>query len=371
MIMYGIGCKKVISRKEKVNSLERNERFLYACNRAPVDQIPVWYMRQAGRYQPEYRKIREKYSLMEICEIPDVCAEVTLLPVQQLGVDAAILFSDIMIPIKAMGCQVDIKGGYGPVIEHPIRQMSDLQKLRRVEPEEDLPKTLETIRILRRELKVPLIGFTGAPFTLASYLVEGGPSRNYLKTKSMMFSSPELWKALMDRLADMVITYARAQVEAGAEAVQMFDSWVGSLSPQDYRRYVFPTMKRIAEGLSDLHAPLIYFGVNTAELLPIWRELSVDVIGIDWRISIPEARNRVGSSFAIQGNLDPAILLAPWEVIEERAKEILDQGMEKPGFIFNLGHGVFPEVRVETLQRLTEFVHTYSSNRLKETGRMA
>jgi uroporphyrinogen decarboxylase len=351
--------------------LERNERFLQACKREQVDQVPVWYMRQAGRYQPEYRKIREKYSLMEICEIPEICAEVTLLPVRQLGVDAAILFSDIMIPIKAMGCQVEIRGGYGPVIEHPIRQLTDVQALRPLEPEADLPRTLETIRILRRELKVPLIGFTGAPFTLASYLIEGGPSRNYLKTKSLMFSAPDVWNALMDRLADMVIAYARAQVAAGAQAVQLFDSWVGSLSPQDYRTYVLPTMKRIVEGLGDLQAPLIYFGVNTAELLPLWRELPVHVIGVDWRISIQEARHRVGPSFAIQGNLDPALLLAPWEVIEERVREILDQGMKTPGYIFNLGHGVFPEVRVDTLQRLTEFVHAYSSRRLKETGRTA
>jgi uroporphyrinogen decarboxylase len=351
--------------------LEWNERFLQACKREQVDQVPVWYMRQAGRYQPEYRKIREKYSLMEICEIPEICAEVTLLPVRQLGVDAAILFSDIMIPIKAMGCQVEIRGGYGPVIEHPIRQLTDVQALRPLEPEADLPRTLETIRILRRELKVPLIGFTGAPFTLASYLIEGGPSRNYLKTKSLMFSAPDVWNALMDRLADMVIAYARAQVAAGAQAVQLFDSWVGSLSPQDYRTYVLPTMKRIVEGLGDLQAPLIYFGVNTAELLPLWRELPVHVIGVDWRISIQEARHRVGPSFAIQGNLDPALLLAPWEVIEERVREILDQGMKTPGYIFNLGHGVFPEVRVDTLQRLTEFVHAYSSRRLKETGRTA
>lgn len=345
--------------------MEYNDRFLRACKKEPVDQIPVWYMRQAGRYQPEYRKIREKYSLMEICEIPDVCAEVTLLPVQQLGVDAAILFSDIMIPIKAMGCHVEIKGGYGPVIEHPIRDLSSLKALRPLEPEQDLPKTMETIRILRQELKVPLIGFTGAPFTLASYLVEGGPSKHYLNTKNMMYSSPELWNALMDILGDMVITYAKAQVEAGAQAVQMFDSWVGSLSTQDFRQYVFPTMKRIAHELAPLEAPIIYFGVNTAELLPLWRELPVDVIGVDWRISVSEARKRVGDDFAIQGNLDPALLSAPWDVIERRAREILDQGMEKPGFIFNLGHGVYPSVKVETLQRLTEFVHTYSSSRLK------
>lgn len=349
--------------------MEQQDRFLRACRKEAVDRIPVWFMRQAGRYQPEYRKIREKYSLMEICEIPEVCAQVTLLPVQQLGVDAAILFSDIMIPLKAMGCQVEIKGGYGPVIAQPIRQPEDLHALHPLEPERDLPQTLETIRILRRELKVPLIGFVGAPFTLASYLVEGGPSKHYLRTKSMMYSAPQLWEQLMQTLGDMVITYARAQVQAGAQALQLFDSWVGSLSPQDFRQYVLPTMKRITEALQDLPVPLIYFGVNTAELLPLWKELNVSVIGVDWRIPLAEARKRVGERYALQGNLDPALLFAPWEVLQKRAEEILEEGMEQPGFIFNLGHGVFPEVRVETLQRLTEFVHTYSFGRLQGMGK--
>ncbi|MFC4769638.1 uroporphyrinogen decarboxylase [Effusibacillus consociatus] len=342
-----------------------NDNFLRACRKEPVDHVPVWYMRQAGRYQPEYRKVREKYSLMEICELPEVCAEVTLLPVRQLNTDAAILFSDIMIPVKAMGIDVDIKGGYGPVIANPIKEAADVQRLRDLDPEADLPKTMDTIRILHRELNVPLIGFAGAPFTLASYMIEGGPSKNYYKTKQMMYAAPEVWNALMDKLGDMIITYMKAQVKAGAQAVQIFDSWIGSLSPSDYRRYVFPTMKKIFEALKGIGAPTIYFGINTGELLSVWKELPVDVIGVDWRVPLDSARARVGSDFALQGNLDPALLLAPWDVIERNAKEILDMGMAQPGYIFNLGHGVFPEVKGETLQKLTEFVHQYSSSKLK------
>lgn len=343
-----------------------NDNFLRACRKQAVDHVPVWYMRQAGRYQPEYRKIREKYSLMEICELPEVGAEVTLLPVQQLNVDAAILFSDIMIPVKAMGIDVDIKGGYGPVIANPIKSVHDVRQLRDLEPETDLPNTMETIRILRRELKVPLIGFSGAPFTLASYMIEGGPSRNYYKTKQMMYSAPEVWGTLMDKLGSMVVSYLKSQVAAGAQAVQVFDSWIGSLSPADYRQYVFPTMQKIFAGLRDIGVPTIYFGINTGELLTVWKELPVDVIGVDWRVPLDAARKRVGSEFVLQGNLDPAKLLAPWEVIEQNAKEIIDLGMEQPGYIFNLGHGLFPEVQVETLQKLTEFVHRYSSAKISK-----
>lgn len=341
-----------------------NDNFLRACRKQAVDHVPVWYMRQAGRYQSEYRKIREKYSLMEICEIPEVGAEVTLLPVQQLNVDAAILFSDIMIPVKAMGIDVDIKGGYGPVIANPIKTVRDVHELHDLEPEADLPNTLETVRILRRELKVPLIGFSGAPFTLASYMIEGGPSRNYYKTKQMMYSAPEVWDALMDKLGKMVVTYLKAQVTAGAQVIQVFDSWIGSLSPGDYRQYVLPTMRRIFEGLQDAAVPTIYFGINTGELFNVWKELPINVIGVDWRVPLDVARQRVGASFALQGNLDPAKLLAPWDVIEQSAQEIIDLGMAQPGYIFNLGHGVFPEVQMETLQKLTEFVHRYSSAKI-------
>lgn len=343
-----------------------NDNFLRACRQEAVDHVPVWYMRQAGRYQPEYRKVREKYTLMQICEIPEVCAEVTILPIKQLNVDAAILFSDIMIPVKAMGSEVDIKGGYGPVIANPVKDLADVRRLRVFDPEADLPNTMETIRILRRELPVPLIGFAGAPFTLASYLIEGGPSRNYYKTKQMMYSSPEVWNALMDKLADMIIIYMKAQVAAGCMAIQIFDSWIGSLSPADYRQYVLPVMQKIFTGLQDTGVPTIYFGINTGELLRVWKELPVNVIGVDWRVPLDAARERVGAGFALQGNLDPAVLLAPWNVIEEKVKQILDMGIQAPGYIFNLGHGVFPEVQGETLQRLTKFVHEYSSSRLND-----
>ncbi|MDB5083546.1 MAG: uroporphyrinogen decarboxylase [Bacilli bacterium] len=321
--------------------------------------VPVWYMRQAGRYQPEYRKIRESYSLMEICEHPDVCAEVTLLPIKQLNVDAAILFSDITIPLKAMGVDVDIKGGYGPVIANPIQSMEDIARLHPLSPQEDLPKTMETIRILNRELKVPLIGFAGAPFTLASYMIEGGPSKNYLKTKQMMYSHPDMWKALMDKLSDMILVYMKAQVAEGAQAIQIFDTWIGGLSPSDYRSYVFPTMQKIFQGLQEIGAPTIYFGINTGELLSIWAELPVSVIGVDWRVPLSSARKRVGSGHALQGNLDPALLFAPWDVIEREATRVLDQGTQQAGYIFNLGWGVLPDGQASTRQRLTEFVHSY------------
>lgn len=343
-----------------------NDTFLKACYKQEVDRVPVWYMRQAGRYQPEYREIREKYSLLEICKIPELCAEVTLLPVQQLGVDAAILFSDIMVPLGPMGAEYDIVENRGPVLESPFRTAEDVARLRPLSPEEDLPYVLETIRILAKELNVPLIGFTGAPFTLASYMIEGGPSRNYIRTKQFMYSQPDVWRSLMDKLADMIIVYLRAQVEAGAKAVQIFDSWVGALSPQDYLDYVSPTMRRIFSELKDLEAPKIYFGVGAGELLKHWKELDADVIGLDWRVSVADGRARVGERFAIQGNLDPGALLAPWPTLERKAKQIIDQGIEKPGFIFNLGHGIFPEVPGDMLKRLTDFIHEYSAKAINQ-----
>ncbi len=342
-----------------------NDLFLRACRREAVERIPVWYMRQAGRYQPDYRDVRKRYSLIEICEHPEMCVQVTLSPVQQLGVDAAILFSDIMVPIGAMGMSFEIQKDRGPVMEHPIRQASDIERLKPIDPESDVPYVMETIRILTRELKVPLLGFAGAPFTLASYMIEGGPSRDYLRTKAMMYGEPRLWYTLMDRLADMVITYLRAQVQAGASAVQIFDSWVGSLAPDDYAEYVLPTMQRIFSALEDLHVPRIYFGVTTGELLTLFAKTGADVYGIDWRVPIRSARNRVGRDVAIQGNLDPAVLLAPWPEVQRRAEAIIDMGIEQPGFIFNLGHGVFPSVSVEQLQRLTAFVHNYSERALR------
>lgn len=345
--------------------MNSSQRFLQACARQPVDQVPVWYMRQAGRYQPEYRKIREQYSLVEICQIPELCYNVTKLPVDQLGVDAAILFSDIMIPVGAMGLPFEIRENVGPVIQTPIRTSTDVNQLRVFDAEEQLPYVLESIRLLARDLTVPLIGFTGAPFTLASYMIEGGPSKDYRNTKVMMWKEPDLWHALMDKLGDMVISYLTAQVHAGASAVQLFDSWVGSLSPPDFHEYVYPVMQRIFHALKDLNVPLIYFGVNNGELLSMFAETGATVVGADWRVPIDQARHKIGQNVAVQGNLDPLMLFAPWPEIERRATEILRAGSMQDGFIFNLGHGVLPGVQVETLQRLTELVHNYPVQKRK------
>jgi uroporphyrinogen decarboxylase len=343
-----------------------NDTFIKACRKQQVDQVPVWYMRQAGRYDPEYRIIKEKYSLLEICSQPELAAEVTLMPVKKLGVDAAILYSDIMNPVASIGIDFDIVKNIGPVIHNPIRSVQDVDRLKPISIEEDLSHVIQTIRILAGELKVPLITFAGAPFTLASYLIEGKPSRNYLLTKQMMYTEPAVWFKLMDKLGDMVIAYLKSHIAAGANAVQLFDSWVGALSPQDYQFYVLPTIERIFQALSHLPQPKIYFpGVSSGELLPCLAKVQTDVIGLDWRVSIPEGRRRVGSRFAIQGNMDPTVLTAPMPMIEKVAKQIIDQGIEQPGFIFNLGHGLFPEASLEKLKELTDYVHEYSKSVIK------
>ncbi len=341
---------------------EFNDRFLKACRGEEHDCVPVWYMRQAGRSQPEYRKLKEKYSLFEITHQPELCAYVTKLPVDQYGNDAAILYKDIMTPLPAIGIDVQIKSGIGPVIENPIRSKRDVENLGTLSPEEHIPYVLETIKLLREQLTVPLIGFSGAPFTLASYMIEGGPSKNYYKTKAFMHAEQDAWFLLMEKLADMIVVYVKAQINAGAQAIQIFDSWVGALNVQDYRKFVKPVMQRIFSELRTENVPLIMYGVGASHLVTEWNDLPVDVIGLDWRLSIKEAR-QLGIDKALQGNLDPALLLAPWDVIEERVKQILDEGMETPKFIFNLGHGVFPDVKPETLKRLTAFVHEYSQSR--------
>lgn len=338
-----------------------NDTFLKAARGEKTDYTPVWFMRQAGRSQPEYRKLKEKYSLFEITHHPEICAYVTRLPVEQYDVDAAILYKDIMSPLPSIGVDVDIKSGIGPVISNPIRSLQDVEKLGEIDPESDVPYVLETIRLLTEEqLNVPLIGFAGAPFTLASYMIEGGPSKNYNKTKAFMYAEPKAWFALMDKLADMTITYVHSQVKAGAKAIQIFDSWVGALNVSDYRTFIKPVMERIFSELRSEGVPLIMFGVGASHLAKEWHDLPLDVVGLDWRTQIAEARE-MGLTKTLQGNLDPAILLAPWEVIEERTKAILDQGLASPGHIFNLGHGVFPEVNPDTLKRLTAFVHEYTA----------
>ncbi|MDQ6421837.1 uroporphyrinogen decarboxylase [Paenibacillus sp. LHD-117] len=338
-----------------------NDRFIRASRKEQVDRVPVWYMRQAGRYDPDYRKIKEKYSLLEICKQPELAAEVTMMPIRKLGVDAAILYSDIMNPVASIGIDFDIVANIGPVIHNPIRSAVDVAKLKPIDVEGDLGHVLETIRILDRELEVPLITFAGAPFTIASYLIEGRPSKNYLRTKELMYSEPKVWHELMRKLGDMVIAYLRAHVAAGGKAFQLFDSWVGALSPADFRTFVLPTIERIFAELSDLPQPKIYFpGVSSGELLPELRAVQADVIGLDWRVSIAEGRRRLDRRVAVQGNLDPTILTAPMPVIESYAAEIIDQGISEPGFIFNLGHGLFPEASLEKLAELTKFIHSYS-----------
>jgi uroporphyrinogen decarboxylase len=348
-----------------------NDTFIRACRKQPVDQLPVWYMRQAGRYDPEYRKIKEKYSLLEICRQPELAAEVTLMPVKKLGVDAAILYSDIMNPVASIGIDFDIVANIGPVIANPIRNAADVDRLTPIDVAGDLNHVMETLRILDRELHVPLIGFAGAPFTIASYLIEGRPSKNYLRTKQMMYSAPEVWFKLMDKLGDMVATYLRAQMDAGAKAVQLFDSWVGALTREDYRIFVLPTIERIFEQLADRAEPKIYFpGVASGELLPELHNLKVDVVGLDWRVGINEGRARLGHKFAVQGNLDPTVLTAPLDYLTKEAAKIIDAGVQQPGYIFNLGHGLFPEASLEQLKELTAFVHEYSRIQLaKETVR--
>lgn len=343
-----------------------NDRLIQASFKQQVDRVPVWYMRQAGRYDPEYRKIKEKYSLLEICRQPELAAEVTLMPVRKLGVDAAILYSDIMNPVASLGIDFDIVKNIGPVIDNPIRTAADVDRLRPIDVEGDLSHILETIRILDKELDVPLITFAGAPFTIASYLIEGRPSKGYIRTKTMMYSEPEVWHKLMQKLGDMVITYVRAHIANGGKAFQLFDSWVGALSPNDFRTYVLPTITRIFTELSDLNVPKIYFpGVASGELLPTLHDLQADVIGLDWRVSISEGRKRLGGKFAVQGNLDPYVLTAPMDLIKQHAKLIVDEGIKEPGYIFNLGHGLFPEASLDKLKELTAYIHEYSAEALK------
>lgn len=343
-----------------------NDSFIRACFKQSTDHLPVWYMRQAGRYDPEYQKIKENYTLLEICRQPELAAEVTMMPVRKLGVDAAILYSDIMNPVASIGIDFDIVKNIGPVIENPIRSAADVERLRPIDVEGDLGHVLETIRILDRELDVPLITFAGAPFTIASYLIEGRPSKSYIRTKTMMYSEPELWHSLMRKLGDMVATYLRKHIENGGKAFQLFDSWVGALSPLDFRTYVLPTITYIFDQLKDLNVPKIYFpGVSSGELLPELNHLPVDVIGLDWRVSIPEARRRLGGKYAVQGNLDPYVLTGPSSLIHEHARRIIDEGLQEPGYIFNLGHGLFPEASIDKLKELTHYVHEYSAEVLK------
>ncbi len=337
-------------------------RFLRACRREPVDRTPVWFMRQAGRYMSEYRAVRAKYSLLDICRQPDLAAEVTVQPVRALGVDAAILFADILLPLIPMGIQLEFAAGEGPVIHNPIHAPADVTALRPVDPSESLGYVMEAVRLIRRELdgRTPLIGFAGAPFTLASYLVEGGSSRNYVRVKQLMYGDRRTWHALMGKLARVVADYLVAQVEAGAQAVQLFDSWAGALSPDDYREHVLPYSQIVFDALKASGMPAIHFGTNTATLLPLMQEAGGDVIGLDWRTPLDWGWNALGPDVAVQGNLDPVALLAPRSELERHVRAVLAQAAGRPGHIFNLGHGILPETPVENVKAVVEMVHEFS-----------
>ena len=331
-------------------------RYLRAARGLPVDTTPVWFMRQAGRALPEYRAIRERVTLLEITRDAALCAEVTLQPVHRLGVDAAILFADITTPLAGLGIAFDIREGVGPVIEQPVRSAADLARFRPFEPEAAVAPLLEAIGLVRQASPVPLIGFAGAPFTLACYLVEGGPSRDFLHTKRLMHEQPETWAGLLDLLVVATIRYLRAQVMAGAEAIQVFDSWVGGLSPLDYRLRVWPWMRRLFHGLVDLGVPMTHFGTGTSGLLELQASAGGDVIGLDWRIALSDGRRLVGDR-AVQGNLDPALLLGPWSAVDEGARWVLDQNGGRAGHVFNLGHGVLPGTDPDALAGLVDLVH--------------
>lgn len=333
--------------------------FLRACRREPVPHTPVWFMRQAGRSLPEYRAIRQGIGMLDSCMRPDLITEITMQPVRRHGVDAAVYFSDIVVPLKAVGVDVDIKPGVGPVVADPIRSHADLARLRPLEAG-DVDYVAEAVRMLTGELgNTPLIGFAGAPFTLASYLVEGGPSRNHERTKALMYGEPELWARLLDRIADITAAFLTVQIEAGASAVQLFDSWAGALSPADYRASVLPASAKVFAAVAQLGVPTVHFGVGTGELLGAMGEAGPDVVGVDWRVPLDEAARRIGPGKALQGNLDPAVLFAPPAAVEAQAERVLQaaRGPEVEGHIFNLGHGVLPETDPDALTRLVTYVH--------------
>lgn len=339
----------------------RAERFLEACFGREVDCTPVWIMRQAGRYLKEYREMRSKRPFLEMCKTPELAAQVTLLPIDKLGVDAAILFSDILIPVEAMGMPLEF-GDRGPVLETPVRNQADIDRLGIPDPHSETPFVMAAIKILRQELegRVPLIGFSGAPFTLASYMVEGGSSPNFLELKSLMFKEPQAMHSLLDKVASTVAHYLNAQIEAGAQAVQIFDTWAGSLSPRDYEEFALPYTKKAIDSLKRGGIPVIHFVNGGSALLERMKRAGSDVVGLDWRIELGEGRRRLGPEVAVQGNLDPCALFLPVDGIEERVVEILDQTRGMPGHIFNLGHGILPSTLVEHAVALVEAVHKHS-----------
>jgi uroporphyrinogen decarboxylase len=341
-----------------------NSRFLKTCRRETADATPIWLMRQAGRYMVEYRTLRESYSILEMIKTPELACEVTMQPIDAFDLDAAIIFADILPPLEGMGLSLEFVKGEGPVIHNPIRTAVDADALRTPDPRESLSFTLEAIKLARQELaskQIPLIGFSGAPFTLACYAIEGGGSRNYVYAKNMMMGETATWHRLMRKLADQVGNYLLAQAEAGAQVLQLFDSWVGALSPEDYTEYVMPYSRRAITIAQQAGVPIIHFGTNTNGMLDLIRDTGGDVIGVDWRIALDTAWQQLGSGVAIQGNLDPVALFAPWEELKRRAQAVLDRAAGRPGHIFNLGHGILPQTPVDNVRRLVDFVHEYSS----------
>lgn len=337
-----------------------NLRFLDACWGKPVDRTPVWLMRQAGRYLPEYMAVRSKCTFLELCKTPELAAEVTIQPVDILGVDAAILFSDILTPVEPMGMKLDFVPG--PVFESPVRSMADVERLRIPQMEQDVPYVLETVKILRRELagKVPLIGFGGAPFTLACYMVEGKGSKDFAQIKRMMYSAPEVYAALMDKITSMSIEYLNAQIKAGAQCIQIFDTWGGILSPADYAAYVLPYTTRLINALNRIETPVIHFVKGAGTMLETVKLAGGDVMGLDWHVDLGKARDVLGPQMAVQGNLDPTVLYAPHATIEKEVKRVLDENAGRPGHIFNLGHGILPTVPPENAIFMVDCVHRLS-----------
>jgi uroporphyrinogen decarboxylase len=338
-----------------------NSNFIRACKSQPVERTPVWFMRQAGRYMAEYRAIRKQHSLLEICKKPALAAQVTIEAAEILGVDAAIIFADLLLPLEVMGLPFHFSAGEGPVIEKPLRSKADVAKLR-TDGWPDLGYVSEAVALVAKHFadRVPLIGFCGAPFTLASYMIEGGGSRNYVHAKKMMYNQPGDWDALMGKLVSVTSAYSTEQVRAGADAIQIFDSWVGCLSVEDYRRYVLPHVTGMVKQLQKTGVPIIYFGTDSATLLPSMKETGADVIGLDWRIPLDEGWQRIEHQAAVQGNLDPVLLFADWNELKSRAADILRSANGRPGHIFNLGHGILPETPVENVKNLARFVQEYS-----------
>jgi len=347
------------TREEKFMA---NDAFLKACRREKAGHTPVWLMRQAGRYMKEYMAIREKHSFLEMCRAPELACEVTLQPVKAFELDAAIIFADILLPLDGMGINLEFAKNEGPVISNPVRTRKDIDAVRIINPEEHVPYLLKAIKMVKAELngKVPLIGFSGSPFTLASYIIEGEGSKNYINTKKLMYSDPEGWKILMDKISEVIIVYLEAQIDAGAQVVQLFDSWVGCLGPDDFRNYAMPYTKRIIDRVSKKGVPVINFGTNTGTYLDLVRQAGGDVIGVDWKVRLDDAWKTIGYDKAIQGNLDPVVLFGPVAEIRKRVKEIIDMAAGRPGHIFNLGHGIILGTPVDNVRAVIDSVHEFS-----------